>query len=67
MRLFPVTVFYAKNPDEVLDFSTFAFLLNEPLEGFDSFDVLLDMNKSDMNDSRFYPGFQHQFVGLLFY
>ena len=35
---------------------------NEPLERVDSFDVLLDIN-----DSGFYPGFQHRFVGLLFY
>ena len=39
-------------------------LLNEPLEGGDSLEVLLDSNDSDA--SGFYPGFQHRFVGFYF-
>ena len=35
--------------------------LNEPLEGVDSFDVLLDPNDSVFDP---HPGFQHRFVGL---
>ena len=38
-------------------------LFFEPLEGFDSFAVRLDNNESDKNESGFYPGFQHLFVG----
>ena len=34
---------------------------NEPFEGSDSFVVLVNMNESIKNDSRFYPGFQHLF------
>ena len=55
MRSFPVINFYRP------------LAFNEPLEGVDSFDVLLDMIDSVSNDSGFYPGFQHRFVGLLFY
>ena len=40
----------------------FSTLLFEPLEGHDFFDVLLDNTESG-----FYPGFQHQFIALLFY
>ena len=35
--------------------------MNEPLEGVDSFDVLLDPNDSVFDP---HPGFQHRFVGL---
>ena len=36
----------------------------DSLGGLDSFDVLLDKNESDKNDSGFYPGFQHRHVGF---
>ena len=39
--------------------------LGEPLERVDSFDVLFELNESVFNESS--PGFQHRFVGLLFY
>ena len=42
----------------------FVLVTNEPLEGFDFFDVLLDT--IDSAGIR-YPGYRHRFVGLLFH
>ena len=59
-------------PDSILVFNTDSLVFYsiaigyfEPLEGVDSFDVLLDI--TDSGDNGFYPGFHHRFVSLLFY
>ena len=70
-RSFPVTPFLAAGPaifiamlHTCLEVVPCNLTFNEPLEGVDSFDVLLDMNESNINESGFYPGFQRRFVVL---
>ena len=57
----------ARRPHSFFLFEVYSFVLcdtNEPLEGVNSFDVLLDMNDSARIQ---HPGYRHRFVGLLLY